>query len=108
MISACQEVAELTLPSNEQIKGRFIRILAVIHISVTGYGGRGEAGCHGGCAAQSGGVAQERGCGVEDGFQGAVADTGRCRVGSGDGLAGGLAVTEFGEVVRLEEWEWRG
>ncbi len=49
-----------------------------------------QAGRHGGCTAQSGGVAAERGCGVENGFQGAVEDTGRCGVESGDGLAGGF------------------
>lgn len=32
----------------------------------------------------------ERGCGVENGFQGAVADTGGCGVESRDGLAGGI------------------
>lgn len=41
-------------------------------------------------AAQSGGVAAERGCGVENGCQGAVAVAGWCGVGSGDGLAGGI------------------
>jgi hypothetical protein len=45
---------------------------------------------------------------MENGFQRAVADPGRREVGSGDGLAGGLAETVFGEFVRLEEWEWRG
>ena len=39
---------------------------------------------------------------MANGFQGKVADTGRCGVGSGDGLFGGLAVTEIGELVRLK------
>jgi hypothetical protein len=45
---------------------------------------------------------------VANGFQGKVADTGWCSVGPGDGLAGGLGDEEFGEVVRLVEWEWKG
>ena len=46
--------------------------------------------CDGGCAAQFGGVAAERGCGMANGFQGEAADAGRRGVGSGDGLAGGI------------------
>ncbi len=54
-----------------------------------------ETGRHGGCAAQSGGVAAERGCGVEDGFQGEAKDAGRCGVGSGDGLEKLMKVIGF-------------